>query len=71
MEKIFQYGVPRNAVRLINVMAESEGRVDHWVDTLYLTTLVQNMQINVHTLAFFNFQYFLTRQIGTCSYKLY
>lgn len=52
-------------------MAESEGRVDHWVDTLYLTTLVQNMQINVHTLAFFNFQYFLTRQIGTCSYKLY
>lgn len=58
MEKIFQYGVPRNAVRLINIMAESEDRVDHWVDTLYLTTLVQNMQINVHTLAFFNFQYF-------------
>lgn len=53
MEKIFQNGVPRNAVILINVMAESEGRVDHWVDTLYLTTLVQNMQINVHTLAFF------------------
>lgn len=39
MERIFQNG-NKDAVRLNNVIPESEGRVNHWEDTLYLITLV-------------------------------
>lgn len=40
MERTQQHGESTNAVRLINVMAESEGRVNYRTASLYLTILV-------------------------------
>lgn len=37
---IFSEQVPRNAVTLINAIAESERRDNRWADTLDLTTVV-------------------------------
>lgn len=46
-------------------MAESVVRVLHRADTLDLPTLVYNMQINVHTLAFLSSYIFISQQCGS------
>lgn len=49
-------------------MAESVVRVLHRADTLDLPTLVYNMQINVHTLAFLSSYIFISQQYVVVNY---
>lgn len=51
IEKTKERGVKKPTGWLINIMAESVGRVNHGTDTVDLTTLVKNM----HTLTYLNY----------------
>lgn len=55
MERTFKTG------RLINIMEERVGRVNHWADSSYRTTLNKKIQVYIPTIAlFYNFIYFYT-----------
>lgn len=65
MERTFKTG------RLINKMEEREGRVNHWADSSYRTTLNKKIQVYIPTIAlFYNLYIFIPPPTSSKSYTI-